>query len=404
MRVSTHLIFQRGVESMQARQSSLLDTQQRLATGRRMLSPADDPVAASRAVETAQARALNAGHIQSQGYARDRLALVDSALGAVTDLLGQVRALVLLGGNGALNGADRASLATELETRRAELLALANSRDGANEFLFAGHAEAVQPFADGPGGAVVYAGDQGHRELAIAPGRALQVTENGAEIFMRVRRGNGVFAIAPGPANAGTGVASAGAVTDYAALTNADYRLVFTVAGGVTTYDVIDTTTWTSVSSGNVYTSGQSIAFAGMRFEITGAPANGDTFAVTRSGTQSVFDTIDAAIAALRSPIATDADRARLAQDVAHALVDLDRALDRVLEVRTAAGARLREVEAAGVAASHLAIHQAGRLSELQDLDFVQAASDFAREQQALEAARVAFQRMTSVSLFDYLG
>ena len=69
MRISTSMIFDSGVTSMQTRTSSLLHTQQQLASGRRILTPADDPVAAARALEIEQAQSLNKGYAEAQSNA-----------------------------------------------------------------------------------------------------------------------------------------------------------------------------------------------------------------------------------------------------------------------------------------------------------------------------------------------
>ena len=47
MRMSSVQIFQQGISSILARQAEVSHTEQQLATGRRVLTPADDPVAAA---------------------------------------------------------------------------------------------------------------------------------------------------------------------------------------------------------------------------------------------------------------------------------------------------------------------------------------------------------------------
>jgi flagellar hook-associated protein 3 FlgL len=402
MRVSTNLIHDRGIGRISEQQSSLLETQQRLATGRRMLTPSDDPVAASRAIETAQSKAINTEHGANQAAARDDLGLVDNTLASVGDLLQNVRTLVVQAGNSTLTDTDRRSIADELRVRFDELLGLANARDGAGRYLFSGYTETVQPFSATAGGAI-YNGDEGQRQLQVGATRTLAVTEPGSAIFQRIRTGNGTFATSQTGGNNGSGVISVGSVVNPAALTGDSYRIVFNVAGTTTTYDIVDVTTSTTISAGNAYTSGAAITFAGMQVEITGAPANGDSFAIAPSTNQSVFTTLANAISVLTGATSTAADRARLDQGVATALVNIDQAHERVLAVRTGVGARMREVDALGELQQGLDLHYAQRLSELQDLDYAKAASDLVRQQQSLDAARESFQRVTRLSLFDFL-
>ena len=51
MRVSTLGSFERGVSAMQQLQSALDRTQRQISSGRRILTPSDDPISASRALD-----------------------------------------------------------------------------------------------------------------------------------------------------------------------------------------------------------------------------------------------------------------------------------------------------------------------------------------------------------------
>lgn len=410
MRVSTGMIFQRGLDSMQRQQSSLLDTQQHIAANKRVMKPSDDPVAASRAVDTAQARALNAQYGANQAAARDSLGLAESTLGDIGDLLQDARVLLVNAGNGALADKDRESLGGELRAKLTQLIGLANSRDGAGGYLFAGFQENAQPFTPTAAGAT-YNGDQGRRELQVAPGRAIAISEHGSELFERIRQGNGTFvtasATSPTP-NMGTGVISVGRTMGAAAGT-LDYRIEFQVDAvtGATTYEIYDEVAdpATPITGGPwPYTSGAAIIIDGrLQIEISGAPADGDSFDIEPSRHQDVFGMLNEAIALLDAPIADGAAKARYSEGLERALANVDRAFDRVLTVRTSMGASLRELDALNNTVQDNALHYDARLSELQDLDYAAALTQFAREQTALEAAQLSFQRISGLSLFNYL-
>lgn len=68
---------------------------------------------------------------------------------------------------------------------------------------------------------------------------------------------------------------SSGTILDPATVSLDQYEIKFTAAD---TYDIKDTTTGTTVSTGNAYASGANIDFGGMRFAITGNPRPGDQF------------------------------------------------------------------------------------------------------------------------------
>ena len=79
MRVTTGMIFDSGLASMQKQHSRLLDTMEQVSTGRRILRPSDDPVAAARALEVSQSQSVNTLYAANQGYASDALKLVTAS-------------------------------------------------------------------------------------------------------------------------------------------------------------------------------------------------------------------------------------------------------------------------------------------------------------------------------------
>src|SRR3569833_2470771 len=114
--------------------------------------------------------------------------------------------------------------------------------------------------------------------LQIGASRQIPLSNAGDEIFEKVRTGNGTFAVSAGAGNTGTGFVLAGSVT-APPYNGHDYTVTFTVSGGVTTYDVVDnsTTPGTPVlPAARAYTSGETITFDGLQFDIKGKPTNNE--------------------------------------------------------------------------------------------------------------------------------
>src|SRR5450432_178910 len=212
MRISTSQMYTQGVNAIERQQSEMLRTQQQIATGRRVVSPADDPVAAAQALTISQAKDRNAQYASNIDTAKGALSLNDSVLAQIADVLQSVRGSAVDAGSGVLANSDRLSIAGDVGARLQELLALANSKDGNGDYLFAGFATATQPFTDSGNGNIVYNGDQGTRELEVSTGRKLPVGEDGSSVFEQARNGSGTVVTAMSAANGGTGVASAGEV------------------------------------------------------------------------------------------------------------------------------------------------------------------------------------------------
>lgn len=402
MRISTNSLFDTAASRLGDMQSSMQTAQQQISTGRRILTPADDPVAAARALDVTQSQAINTQYGSNRGAARDSLSLEESTLQSVTSLLQDVKTAVISAGNGTLDDTQRKYIATDLSTRFDELLSLANTKDGVGNYMFAGFQTGSQPYLATSTGAS-YAGDQGQRTLQVGPARQMALNDPGDSVFDSIQTGNGTFQTAAAGTNTGTGVISAGSVANASALTTDNYTLTFTVSGGATTYDVVDTTTSTTVSSGNSYTSGQAITFAGMQFDITGAPANGDTFTVTPSSKQSIFTTLKNLISVLNTPGTGGTANANLTSGLNTANTNVDHALDNILQVRASIGSRLKELDSLDSSGDDRNLQYSQTLSSLQDLDYTKAITDLTKQQQILTASQQSFVKITGLSLFNYL-
>lgn len=400
MRISTSMLFRLGGERIGQQQSEMLRTQAQLSTGRRILSPSDDPIGAGQILHETQARAIADQYTTNQGYAKSALSLAESTLGDAGGAIADARTALVNAGDGALSDSDRNSLALELQAQYDRLLGLANARDANGDYVFAGYQSGTQPFSATATGAQ-YNGDEGVREMTVGDSRSVPLSASGAWVFDRAPGGNGTFTIAPGASNAGTGIHDGGSVTDSSALTGHDYRIQFHVAGASTTYDVVDVTAGSNVVSGASWSTGQSIVFDGQQVRVTGAPANNDAFDIAPAAATSVFETLKSAIAALRAPATTPAGRASIGNAVASGLAALDQARDRVLDARAVMGAHLQELDSLGNLASATSNQHAENLSRLQDLDYAAALTLFSSQQVALQAAQQSFLKVSSLSIFD---
>ena len=77
MRISTNTIYEAGGSRISDLQVGLSRTQQQLSTGRKILAPADDPVAAARALEVGQTESANAQYGINRQNATESLSAVE---------------------------------------------------------------------------------------------------------------------------------------------------------------------------------------------------------------------------------------------------------------------------------------------------------------------------------------
>lgn len=233
MRVSTPILYERGIGAIQDQTGKLLKLNEQIAAMRRVLTPSDDPVASARAMEVSQSMSANDQYVNNQKAAENTLAMEDTTLSQVGDLLQHIRQLAVDAGNGAYDNVNRGYIAKELRSNLQQLMSMANTTDGNGNYLFSGFQGGVTPFAVTGGAAapVQYNGDQGQRLLQIDASRQIPVSDSGADIFMNIKGGNGTFTAAPAATNNGTGVVNTGNVLDpnkwNAAGLSKDYSVQF---------------------------------------------------------------------------------------------------------------------------------------------------------------------------------
>lgn len=183
MRVSTNTLYDQGIRSMLQQQSSLLKLQQQLSSGKRIMTPSDDPIGAARAHELSQSLSLNTQYADNRNRAMDSLQQVESTLGNVTNVIQNIRTMAVAAGNPAFSDSERHMMAVELRGHFEELLGLANTKDEQGNYLFSGFQGNTQPFVEQSVGVVTYEGDQGQRLIQVSGSRQLSVSETGEAVF-----------------------------------------------------------------------------------------------------------------------------------------------------------------------------------------------------------------------------
>ncbi len=317
MRISSSQIYGKGVLAMERNQSQLVKLQNQISSGRRLQSPADDPVAAAQVLGVTQAQAVTAQYARNQGDASDRLRLVEGQLTSLTDLLQSVRDRVVQAGNTVLSDSDRQAIAAELEARFDEMLGIANSRDAQGEYLFSGYQGGQEPFARSaaatPGSAsITYSGDDGQRLLQVTSSQQMATNIPGSDLFLNIRDRDG-------------------------------------------------------------------------------------------SASVSAFQTLQKTIDLLRSPLAAGAATVAFSEQLQGQLGNLDQVLGKVSSVTATVGAQLQELDALSANSAALDIQYQQNRSDLEDLDYAKAISDFTMQQVSLEAAQKSFVAISGLSLFKYI-
>ncbi|HKQ85022.1 MAG TPA: flagellar hook-associated protein FlgL [Steroidobacteraceae bacterium] len=400
MRISTAGIHQKAVSSMLQQQTVLSRTQNQIASGKRIQSPADDPVAAVHLLELDRALTEMDQFDRNSSAASNRLTLEEQALSDAGTLLQGIQELAVQANSAAIDAGGRGMLADELRGRLQELIALGNTRDANGEYLFAGFATKTQPFAQN-GTSVSYFGDQGSRTIQVSPTQRVADSHSGYETFVVVPEGNGTFVTSVNTANTGSGSIASGSVTDASLWVPDDYTLRFTSG---TTYEVVNSAA--AIVATGTYTpttESTSIAFNGIQVNFSGSPATGDTFSIARSRTEDIFTTLNNLVDTLESSTAAGPDRAQFTSNMASALTQLQQTADHLLSVRAQVGTRLSGLETAQSSREDQKLELQRMQGELRDLDYAEAISRMNVQLVGLQAAQASYSRISQLSLFDYL-
>jgi flagellar hook-associated protein 3 FlgL len=192
MRVSTSTMYDLGISAIQQRTSELVKTQQDLSSGRRILSPQDDPTGAARALDLGQSLTVTQQYQTNIATATSQLNLEESVLSGVTQVIQDAKVTAVNAGNATLSSANLQALAADLRSHYQQLLGLANSKDGQGQYMFSGFQGSQQPFTQ-TSGAGTYAGDQGQRSIQIGPSRQLPISDPGQDVFNPGIAGKDVF-------------------------------------------------------------------------------------------------------------------------------------------------------------------------------------------------------------------
>ncbi|MGY6277657.1 flagellar hook-associated protein FlgL [Methylomonas sp. MgM2] len=194
MRISTSWNHQLGVNAILDQQAKLSETQMKLSTGKKILTPSEDPAAAVRLLDLDQVTKQTQQYQDNIVIARQRLSLEEANIQDVVDTLFRIKELTVQGLNDTNTQPDRAAIAAEIDQLKEHLLGIANTKNANGEYIFAGYATDTQPYAKGPAfdstvvpGSPVdsypYFGDNNQRSLQIGPSRFITDGNYGEQVF-----------------------------------------------------------------------------------------------------------------------------------------------------------------------------------------------------------------------------
>ncbi len=179
------------------------------STGLKLNKPSDDPGAVRPVLTTRSQIQQSERYVETMGQASDEMAVTDSHMAHVENILVRVKEISINSINSALSDTDRATLADEIAELKNELLATANaSVDG--KYIFGGYQESSPPFTKNESydpdlydvdnlatWPYQYNGDHNPTQLEIAPGELIETNVTGLELFMGISNENAAGGYTP---------------------------------------------------------------------------------------------------------------------------------------------------------------------------------------------------------------
>lgn len=402
MRITTSQLFQRGIDSILRQQSSTLELQQQIASGKKLSKPSDDPINSSR-IQFIMQELSQIDRMQSNAdSAKSALQSEEALLGSMTNALQRIRELYIQANTGVLDSATRTGIIVELEERLDSLVASANSRDYNGDYIFSGYQNQIKPISQAANGQYVYNGDDGQKVLQVTSSTFIPTSDSGFDLFENIPSGNGIFSVTDAaPANTGSGIISSGFIFDQAAYVKDSYTINFIDNAGTLEYEVRDSSL--AVVTSGTFVSGEAMKFNGIEFSVTGEPSDGDNFLVSPSSGKNMFNSIRNTIDSLKDFGVNATQVAKTQNEFNQGLEELDQALSRLNITKTKIGSRLNSIDSAVTINEDFKLKNKQLLSSLEDLDLAEAIVQLNSESIALEAAQQSFLRIQNLSLFNFL-
>ncbi len=208
------------VSSLNDSQSSEQQLTAQLASGVRVNSLSDDPLAAGENVALLNQIQRDDSFTQTSSLVQGQLQVTDSALGSVVSQLTEAISLATGASNGTLNASDRQSIANQIAGIRDEVISLANTAYQ-GQYIFGGSQTASAPFTISGGmsaATAVYHGDAVVNHLVTPNGQMIQLNAPGDQIFTAAGSNSVLGALNQLVADFASGEAGPGAVADTTAL------------------------------------------------------------------------------------------------------------------------------------------------------------------------------------------
>ncbi|MFM5352635.1 flagellar hook-associated protein FlgL [Aeromonas dhakensis] len=401
MRITTNMVYDRNLSSLNSANERLSTAYEQLMTGEKFKSAGEDPSGMSQKLALTKEIDLFKQYGVNGSLLENSLGHEETVLTALNTAMTSAQTLIQKANDSAVGYEDRQAIASELEGLQKQMFDLMNSKNSQGEYIFGGNQSKTQPFIQDASGNFIFQGDTGQRKIQVSPTVQIAANDSGFNLFEIVptRRTSSA-----GSANIQVGVADQGHFDSFyrnnydPSLASNQYT-VNTIAGTPDTYEIRDGG-GTLLQSGD-YVAGNKIPFNGLELTLS-LPAGGaaQNFVLDPPQNNNILDGMSDFITALRDPnITPDTFQLKVADATAHmknARLNVDQGLGEI-------GGRMNGLEQVMGSNEGLSTLNQQARAKVSEADLYEVIATLSKEDAALSATQLSFSKISKLTLFDYI-
>jgi flagellar hook-associated protein 3 FlgL len=394
-RISSFHNYQAVQNDFRRQEGKVHHNQQQLASGKQLLSPADDPLATHYLQKLEQQTKQLEQYTDAIVLTRNRLEHQEVMINDTEQFADKAKRLTMETINGSLSQEDRAAKAREIEELARNFIALANNQDESGNYTFAGTKPKTQPFFVDNQGTIAYAGDDYQRKMKISNSMEIAASDPGSKLFMNIDNPLGDYQ--PDYQLTPASELLLQRATNRDPQDEGIYKVTF-VDMGNKTYGYQLERNGTVVDAGDFEPS-KGISYQGLSIDVKGQISKGDSIILEPKRSFSIFDTFKGAMEWSEAPVSDASASAKLHQFTQ----EFHAAFIHLTQARTDVGARLNTLDIQEQQHDDFRLSLAKSKSTFEDLDYSKAVIDFNENTRALQASQQAFGKTKDLTLFNYL-
>lgn len=189
MRVSTQQSYTSMTNSFTELSGDLEQVVTQMATGKRIILPSDDPIAATRITQLNRQQSAIDQYQSNINTVSSGLSQQESVLDSVNNSLLAIRDDLLEAANGTNTAESLASFGQDIESLTQGMVAALNYQDEDGHYIFGGTVNDTPPITyedtdgDGEQDEYIYHGNMNHRSATVANGVEMDTNVSAGEIF-----------------------------------------------------------------------------------------------------------------------------------------------------------------------------------------------------------------------------